>query len=75
LQQITGQLAEVDQMPNFFPTLSIVVEEADEVVFWIELLIESKILVNVEINISLKEANEILAIVSKARKTMKERSK
>jgi four helix bundle protein len=60
---------------EFFSKLSIVVEEADEVVFWIELLIESGVCRGSEINKNLKEAVEILAIVSKARKTMKEKSK
>jgi four helix bundle protein len=59
---------------EFFSKLSIVVEEADECVFWLELLTEAKILTNNGIEANLKEANEILAIVSKSRKTMKERN-
>jgi four helix bundle protein len=59
---------------EFFSKLCIVVEEADETVFWLELLIESKILLSDEININLKEAKEILSIVAKSRKTMKEKS-
>ena len=58
---------------EFFSKLSIVVEEADEVVFWLELLIESDVLTGEEINNNIKEANEILAIVATSRKTMKER--
>lgn len=58
---------------EFFSKLSIVVEEADEVVFWLELLNESEVLVGEEINKNLKEANEILSIVAKSRKTMKEK--
>lgn len=50
------------------------VEEADEVVFWLELLIESDVHIGDEINKNLKEANEILSIVAKSRKTMKEKS-
>jgi len=60
---------------EFFSKLSVVVEEADEVVFWLELLIESEVYTGNEINKNLKEAGEILSIVAKARKTMKERSK
>lgn len=60
---------------EFFSKLCIVVEEADEVVFWLELLIESEVFVGDEINKNLKEANEILAIVARSRKTMKEKSK
>ncbi len=59
---------------EFFSKLCIVVEEADEVVFWLELLIESKVFMGEEINKNLKEANEILSIVAKSRKTMKNRS-
>ena len=58
---------------EFFSKLSIVVEEADEAVFWLELLIETEVLTGEEINKNLKEANEILAIVAKSRRTMKEK--
>lgn len=60
---------------EFFSKLCIVVEEADEVVFWLELLVESRVHVGDEINKNLKEANEILSIVAKSRKTMKEKNK
>jgi four helix bundle protein len=55
---------------EFYSKLSIVVEEADETAFWIEVLAESGITDAEEINPLLKEANEILAIVAKARKTV-----
>ena len=58
---------------EFFSKLSIIVEEADEVVFWLELLVESNVLIGDEINKNLKEANEILSIVAKSRKTIKEK--
>lgn len=60
---------------EFFSKLSIVVEESDEVVFWLELLNDAKVLEGNELNKNLKEANEILAIVAKSRKTIKERTK
>ena len=60
---------------EFFSKLSVVVEESDEVVFWLELLIESEVCTGKEIDQNLREANEILSIVAKSRKTMKERSK
>ncbi len=54
---------------EFYAKLSIVVEEADETTFWLELLSESKI---VEIEEKLmQEISEILAIVASSRKTMK----
>ena len=59
---------------EFFSKLCIIVEEADEVVFWLELLIESGVHTGDEINKNLKEANEILSIVAKSRKTMKEKA-
>lgn len=54
---------------EFFSKISVVVEEADETIFWLELLSESKIY---EIKMELiQEANEILAIMSSSRKTIK----
>jgi four helix bundle protein len=58
---------------EFYSKLCIVVEEADETVFWLELLVESGVVNGEEINKNLKEANEILAIVAKSKKTMKEK--
>ncbi len=53
---------------EFFAKLSIVVEEADESIFWMELIEESGIH---EIDKGLLiEANEILAIMARSRKTM-----
>jgi four helix bundle protein len=54
---------------EFFAKISIVVEEADETVFWLELLDEAKIIM-VDKKI-MKEAKEILAVVSSSRKTLK----
>ncbi|MBI3502175.1 MAG: four helix bundle protein [Bacteroidetes bacterium] len=59
---------------EFFSKLSIVVEEADESVFWLEILLESEIIIDSEISNTkslLKEANEILSVVSSSRKTMR----
>ncbi|MBC8051712.1 MAG: four helix bundle protein [Sphingobacteriaceae bacterium] len=58
---------------EFFSKISIVVEEADESVFWIEVLTEAEIVPQQKIIHLLKEAKEILAIVSKARKTASNR--
>ncbi|PWS26441.1 four helix bundle protein [Pedobacter yonginense] len=55
---------------EFFAKLSIVVEEADETAFWIEILTESGITDNLKTQFLLKEVNEILAITAKARKTV-----
>jgi len=55
---------------EFFSKLSIVVEEADETAFWLEILIEAEITNNENANKLLMEVNEILAIMAKARKTV-----
>jgi four helix bundle protein len=54
---------------EFGSKLSIVVEEADESVFWMEIMIEAEILSTDKLNTLMKEGNEILKIVSAARKT------
>jgi four helix bundle protein len=55
---------------EFHSKLSIVVEEADESAFWMEILIEAEIISESELFDLTKEANEILKVVSKARKTI-----
>jgi hypothetical protein len=57
-------------MPNSFP--SYVVEEADETLFWFEIIIEAEIKGSKETRVLLQESEEILKIVSKSRKTFKE---
>jgi four helix bundle protein len=53
---------------EFFAKLSITVEEADEVIFWVEILRESAILNDDEIRNFEKEGREILAVLTTARK-------
>jgi four helix bundle protein len=53
--------------------LAIVEEEADETVYWLELLIESKIVEPARINLLLKETNEIVAMVVASIKTLRGR--
>jgi four helix bundle protein len=57
---------------EFFAKLCIAVEEADETMFWLELLIETKIFTEEKINKLLRESSEITAILTKARKTASE---
>ncbi len=57
---------------EFFSKLCIVVEEADETLFWIEMIIGAEIMDAKGINLLLKESEEVLKIVSKTRKTFKE---
>jgi len=55
---------------EFHSKLSIVVEEADESVFWMEILIEAEIIKQNEINSLMNEATEILKVVATARKSV-----
>lgn len=47
---------------EFISKLSIVQEEADESVFWLELILESNLLTLERVNPCLKEANELTSI-------------
>ncbi len=58
---------------EFFSKLSIVIEEADETAFWLEILIEAEITNNENADKLLSEVNEILAIMAKARKTVSDK--
>lgn len=53
---------------EFISKIGIVVEEADETVFWLELLIETGIVSAKLLTPLLEEANEILAIVAASNK-------
>ncbi|MGB6249280.1 MAG: four helix bundle protein [Terriglobales bacterium] len=54
---------------EFVAKMGIVVEEADETVFWIECLIESGIVKSDLLNDLLAEANELLAIFAASQRT------
>ncbi|MEQ8924830.1 MAG: four helix bundle protein [Fulvivirga sp.] len=55
---------------EFFAKLSITVEEADEVEYWIEILEEAK-MINFDVSNYKGEVSEALSILSKARKNTK----
>ena len=55
---------------EFFSKLSIVVEETDETMFWLEVLIESGISKNSVTQDLLNRATELIKIFSSARKTI-----
>ena len=55
--------------PDFINKLGIVEEEADETVFWLEMLIESGKTPESDVRSLMKEGQEILAIFSAAHKT------
>ena len=56
---------------EFVAKIGIVVEEADETVFWLELLIETGILEAKLLNSLLSEAQELLAIFAASQRTAK----
>ena len=54
---------------EFFSKISIVVEEADETLFWLEILEESGMVPKSQVKDLKRETIEILSVVSRARKT------
>ena len=59
--------------PDFINKLKIVEEEADETLYWVELIEESKLITNQNLTELKKEINEIIAIVVASIKTTKEK--
>lgn len=58
---------------EFYSKISIVVEEADESIFWMEVLIEAEVIQKPQMISLMNEANEILKVTSSARKTVSEK--
>jgi four helix bundle protein len=59
---------------EFIAKLGVVVEEADESVFWLELLIESRIINRQRAESLLRETNELVAIFAASQSTARARS-
>ena len=57
---------------DFINKIVIVEEEADECCYWLELIIEIEIIDKQQVELLLKEANELTAIFTSAGKTAKE---
>jgi four helix bundle protein len=57
---------------EFAAKLGIVAEEADESVYWLELISEAKLLPEAKVRDLLEEANELTAIFTSARRTSSE---
>ncbi len=55
--------------PDFISKLGIVEEEADESAFWLEVIVESKLLKEHLVDPLLTEANELTAIMTSSRKS------
>ena len=60
---------------EFFSKVSIVIEEADETMFWLEILSESGIIKATLLNDIINETEEIIKILVTARKTMNQAKK
>ena len=60
--------------PDFVSKLSIIIEEADESCFWMEFILEEKLLSEKQVVGLLQEAKELTAIFVTSRKTTKDRS-
>lgn len=58
-----------------FAKLCIVVEEADETLFWIEMLVEGNFITADEMDKLMKESEEILKVMSAFRKKLQQNSK
>ncbi len=56
---------------DFISKLGIVEEEADESAYWLEMLVEAKVVESNKIAELLKEAHELTAIIAASRKTAK----
>ncbi len=54
---------------EFTAKLGIVIEEADECIYWVELIIEGKLLRRELVESLLRETRELLAVMISARKT------
>ena len=54
---------------EFVSKMGVVVEEADETVFWLEILVETGIVPRVRMENLLAEANELLAIFAASQRT------
>lgn len=59
---------------EFIAKLGVVIEEADESAFWLELIIDSHLLKKELVESLLAETNEIIAIMVATRKTSKNKS-
>lgn len=56
---------------EYYSKMCIVVEEADETIFWLELIEKAKLISNLKNSNLFIEANELLSVFSKSKKTAK----
>ena len=58
---------------EFISRLGIVIEEADESVYWLELLVDTKVIKEEKLDSLLTEARELTAIFNASRNTMRKK--
>ncbi len=56
---------------DFTSTLGLVLEEADEALFWLELLVDAGVAARQQINVPLDEANQLVSIFVASLRTVK----
>lgn len=61
--------------PEFIAKMGIVEEEADESLFWMELLVEAGLVPENRLEVLMKEADELIAIIVSSINTAKKRAK
>ena len=61
--------------PDFTNKIGVVLEEADETIFWLELLVETKIVPLSRLTPLLQEANELTAIFAATKATLRNDAK
>ena len=67
-------LCRAKSRPDFIHKTSVVEEEADESCFWLEMIIDAKLLPAARVQPLLQEANEITAMLVATRKTIAKRA-
>ena len=60
---------------EFIAKIGVVVEEADETVFWLEMLVDCEIFAESKMKDMIQEGNELLAIFAASQSTSKKNSK
>ena len=59
--------------PEFIGKIGVVIEEADESAFWLEIILEGKLLQHTEVESIRQEAEELTRIMSKSRATARKK--
>lgn len=59
---------------EFIAKIGVVIEEADESAFWLEIILEGKLFQHTEVESIRQEAEELTRIMSKSRETARKKS-